>query len=57
MEPSPLLLRPFIGLLYQPCLMDGRDFVANGVMDNLQGKLEYLEKTFLSDALFTTNPT
>jgi hypothetical protein len=31
-EPSPLLLRPLIGLLYQPWMMDGEDCGAMGGM-------------------------
>jgi hypothetical protein len=45
LEPSPLLLRPFIGLLYQPW------------MNEWQGKLKYSKKTCPSAALSITDPT
>jgi hypothetical protein len=32
-EPSPLLLRPFIGLLYQSWMIDGDDCLAIGWMN------------------------
>jgi hypothetical protein len=34
-EPDPLLLRPFIGLLYQPWMIDGDDCGAIGGMNEL----------------------
>jgi hypothetical protein len=33
-ERSPLTLRPFIGLLYQPCMIDGDDYVTIIGMDD-----------------------
>jgi hypothetical protein len=40
-EPSPLVLRPFIGLLYQPWMIDGVDCGAVSGMNNWEGKPEY----------------
>jgi hypothetical protein len=37
-DPSPLLLLPFIGLLYQPWMIDGDDCGAVGGMNEWQGK-------------------
>jgi hypothetical protein len=48
-EPSPLLLRPIIGLLYQLWMMDGADCGASG-MNEWQGKPKY-------SALSTTDST
>jgi hypothetical protein len=56
-EPSPLLLRPFIGLLYQQWVIDGDDCGAVGGMDEWQGKPKYWEETCPSAAVSTTNPT
>jgi hypothetical protein len=58
-EPSPLLLRPLIGLLYQSLMVDddGDDCGAVRGMNDWQGKLKCSEKTFPNDALCTTNPT
>jgi hypothetical protein len=36
MEPRPILLRPLIGLLHLPLMIDGHDYGAIG-MNNLQG--------------------
>jgi hypothetical protein len=44
-EPSPLLLQPFIGLLYQPWLIDGDDCRAISGINEWQGKLKYSEKS------------
>jgi hypothetical protein len=55
MEPSPVLLRSFIGLLYQPWMTD--DCGAFGGMNELQGKPKYLEETCPCTALPTTDPT
>jgi hypothetical protein len=44
-ESSPLLLRPFIGLLYQPCMMDGDGCRAISGKVDCQGKPKYSEKT------------
>jgi hypothetical protein len=56
-EPSPLLLWPFIGLLYQPWMIDGDDCVAVSGMNEEQGKPECSEKTCPSAAFSATNPT
>jgi hypothetical protein len=56
-EPSPLLLRPFIGLLYHAWMIDGDDFGSIGKMIGWQGKPKTLEKTCSSAALSTTDPT
>jgi hypothetical protein len=57
-EPNPLLLlRPFIGLLYQPWMIDGDDCGVVGAMNDCKGKVKYSEKTHPSAALSTTNPT
>jgi hypothetical protein len=53
----PLLLRPFIGLLYQPWKTDGDDCGAVGGMNAWQGKLKYWEETWLSAAVSSTDPT
>jgi hypothetical protein len=42
-EPSPQLLQSFIGLLYQPWMIDGDDCGAIGGINECQGKLKYLE--------------
>jgi hypothetical protein len=56
-EPSPLLLRPFIGLLYQPWMVDGDDCGAVSGMNEWQGKQMYWEETCPSAALSTTDAT
>jgi hypothetical protein len=56
-EPSRLLLRPLIGLLYQPLLIDGDDYGAVSGMNEWQGKPKYLEETYPNVALSTTDPT
>jgi hypothetical protein len=43
-EPSPLLLLPFIGLLYQPWMIDDDDCGAIIGMNDWQGKKEYPEE-------------
>jgi hypothetical protein len=55
-EPSPLLLRPFIGLLHQPWMVDADDYGAIGGMNEWQGKPMYSEETFPSAAQTTTDP-
>jgi hypothetical protein len=57
MELSPLLRRPFIGLLYQPWMIDGDDCGAISGMNEWQGKPKYWEETCPSAALSTTVPT
>jgi hypothetical protein len=44
-QPRALLLRPFIGLLYQPWMVDGDDCGAIGGMNEWQGKPKYSEVT------------
>jgi hypothetical protein len=56
-EPSPLLLRPFIGLLHQPWMIDGDDCGVISGMNEWQGKPKYWEETCPSAALSTTDPT
>jgi hypothetical protein len=56
MEPSPLLLRPLISLLYQPRMIHD-DCGAINVTDDWQGKPKHSEKTCRRAAVFTTNPT
>jgi hypothetical protein len=57
MESSGLLLRPLIGILYQPWMIEDVGFGAIGETNDWQGKLMYLEKTYPSTTLSTTNPT
>jgi hypothetical protein len=45
LEPSQLLLRSFIGLLYQPWMIDGDDCGAFSIMNEWQGKPKYSEET------------
>jgi hypothetical protein len=56
-EPSPLLLGPFTGLLYQPWMIDDDDCGAISGMNEWQGKPKYSEETCPSAALSTTDPT
>jgi hypothetical protein len=49
-------LRPFIGLLYQPCMIGGDDRLEADGMNGWRGKLKYLEKTCRSANLSTTIP-
>jgi hypothetical protein len=56
-EPSPLLLRSFIGLLYQPWVIDGDDYGAISGMNEWQGKPNFPEKTCPSAAVSTSDPT
>jgi hypothetical protein len=52
-EPSSLLLRLLTGLLYQPWIIGGGgggDCGAVNVMNDWQGKMKYLEKTYLNPA-------
>jgi hypothetical protein len=55
-EPSALLLRPFIGILYQPWMIDGDDCGAISGMNEWQGKPKYSEETWPSAALYITDP-
>jgi hypothetical protein len=41
-QPSPLLLWPFIGLFYQPWMIDGDDCGEISGMKESQGKIEIL---------------
>jgi hypothetical protein len=54
-EPSPLLLRLFVGLLYQPRMTYRSDGGAIGAMNEWQGKPKYSELTYSSAALSTTH--
>jgi hypothetical protein len=56
-EPSPLLLRPCIGLLYQPWVTDGDVCGAISGMSEWQEKLNYSQETYPSAALSTTGLT
>jgi hypothetical protein len=57
MEPNPLLLRPFSGIFCRPWITDDDDCGAVSGMNEWQGKQKYSEKTCLSVALSTTDPT
>jgi hypothetical protein len=46
-EPSPLLLRSFIDLLYQPWMTDDDECGASSGMNEWQGMPKYWEKTCL----------
>jgi hypothetical protein len=54
-EPSPLLLPPFIDLLYQPCMIDCDDCGAITGMNECQGKPKYSEEICPNAALSTTD--
>jgi hypothetical protein len=56
-EPSPLLLLPFIGLLYQPWRIDGDEYGEISIINERQGKPKYSEKTCPIAALSTTDAT
>jgi hypothetical protein len=57
-EPSPLLLQPFVALLYQPWMIDGGDDCGTiSYMNEWQGKPKYSEKIWPSAALSTTDPS
>jgi hypothetical protein len=49
-EPAPILLRSFIGVLYQPWMADGDDCGA------ISGMNEYSKKTRPSAALYNKDP-
>jgi hypothetical protein len=53
-EPSPLLLRSLVGLLYQSWITDGEDCEGIGGTNDCQGKSKYSEKTCPTAAVFTT---
>jgi hypothetical protein len=57
LEPSPILLRPFIGLLYHLWAIGGDYCGAVGGMNEWHGKPKFLEETCCSAALSTTDPT
>jgi hypothetical protein len=46
MEQSPLLLRPFIGLLHQSWMLEGDDCGAISGMNDGQGKPKYPVETY-----------
>jgi hypothetical protein len=54
-EPSPLILLPLIGLLYQPWMIDGGHCGAVR-MNEWQGKPKYSARTCPRAALSTTDP-
>jgi hypothetical protein len=54
-ELSPILLRPFIGLVYQHWMLDGNGCGGNIGMSEWQGKPKYLQKSCPSDALSTAD--
>jgi hypothetical protein len=56
-EPSPLLLRTFIGLFYQPLITYADDCGSISEMDEWQEKLKYSKETSLNAALSTTDLT
>jgi hypothetical protein len=53
---NPLLLRPFIGVLYQPWMVDGDNCGAINGMNKWQGKPKYPEETCPSATLPTADP-
>jgi hypothetical protein len=56
-ETSPLILWPFIGLLYQLWIIECSDYGAISEMNEWQGKPMYSAETSPSVALSTTDPT
>jgi hypothetical protein len=56
-EPGPLILQPFIGLLYQPWMIHAEKCGAISGMNEWQGKMKYSEETCPIAALSTTDPT
>jgi hypothetical protein len=56
-EPNPLVLRPYVGLLYKPWMIGDDECGAIREMNEWQGKLKYSEETYPSAALATTDPT
>jgi hypothetical protein len=48
MEPSPLFLRLFIGLLYQPWMIDGGGRGAVSGINEWQGKPKYTKENLLA---------
>jgi hypothetical protein len=56
MEPSPAWLWSFIGLLYQPWMIDGDDCGAISSISEWQGKPKYSKKTCSIAALCATEP-
>jgi hypothetical protein len=56
-KPYPLLLRPFIGLLYQPWMIDGDNCDAISGMNEWHGKPKHSEETCFSAALSITDAT
>jgi hypothetical protein len=52
-EPSPLLLRPFIGPFYQPWIIDDDDCGPISAMNQWQGN----RRALMKPALSTTRPT
>jgi hypothetical protein len=56
LEQSPVLLWPFVGLLYWSWMVDGDECGAISGMIEWQGRRKCSEKTCLSAALSTTAP-
>jgi hypothetical protein len=56
-EPSPQLMRQFIGQMNQPWMTDSDDCGAISVMNGWQEKPKYSEKTCPSAILSTIDPT
>jgi hypothetical protein len=54
-EPSPFLLRPFIGLMYQPWMLGGDECGGNSGLNEWQWKQKFSEETFLSVVLSATD--
>jgi hypothetical protein len=57
MEPSPLLLKPLIGLLYHPWMIGADDCGAISGMNEWQRKPKYSEEICPSAAVSTTDRT
>jgi hypothetical protein len=57
LEPSPLLLRPFIGLLYQPWMIDNDDCGTTSGVYEWQRKRKFVEESCPSAAVSTTGIT
>jgi hypothetical protein len=55
-EPTPLYLRPLIGILYRPWTVDGDGCRTISGMNVRQGKPKYSEETYPSAVVPTTNP-
>jgi hypothetical protein len=56
MEKSLLSQRPFIGLLYQPLVIDCDDCRAINGINEWHGKSKYSEEIYTNVSLFITDP-